>query len=232
LNSPNLQTKKLRRPVTGRKSVYLLDKDFDDLHGKIQHHENVFYLEKYCVENFLIEEQSLVMFVISEKPKLKHSDVRKQLGFTILWDDMIKQVSKLFAVFFIVQKHNLPMKSTGCAPEAFCSKDDRCNIHGERVANYIKEARKHMIRQNVQCDLDGELAACANDFELQKVNRLRGTHVSGEFLLLLYSNRIAKQFGLSCVPDMHSFAYRLAEKCEFQSLAVVRRRIAAYLKTK
>ncbi len=218
--------------IVGRKSVYLLDKDFDDLHGKIHQQENIFYLEKYCMENFLIEEQALVMFVISEKPRLKQGDIRKELGFATLWDEMVKQLSKLFAVFFIVQKHNLPMQSTSHAPSAFCSKDDKCNINGERIAIYIKEALKHMTKQNVQRHLDAELEDCATDFELKKAKQLRGTHVSGEYLLLLFSNRLAKQFGLNSVPDMHSFAYRLAEKCEFQSLARVRLKISAYLKAK
>ena len=38
--------------------------------------------------------------------------------------------------------------------------------------------------------------------------------------------------GFNSVPDLHSFGYRLAEKCEFQSLAEVRRKINAYLKGK
>ena len=150
----------------------------------------------------------------------------------MLWDDMVKQLSQLFAVFFIVQKHNLPMKSTSYMPEAFCSNNDKCNIYGDRVAGYIKDTRKHMIRQNVHCNLDAELDACAGDFELKKTKHLHGTHVSGQFLLLLCSNRIAKQFGLNSVPDMHSFGYRLAEKCGFESLVEVRRKISAYLKAK
>jgi hypothetical protein len=124
------------------------------------------------------------------------------------------------------------MKSTSFSPDAFCSRDDKCNVHGERVASYIKETQKHLIKQNVEGNLDTELDACAGDFELKKTKQLRGTHVSGQFLLLLCSNRIAKQFGLSSVPDMHSFGYRLAEKCEFRSLAEVRQKINAYLKTK
>ena len=157
-----------KTPIPGRKSVYLLDKDFDDLHGKFEQQDNIFYLEKYSIENFLLEEQSVVMFVISEKPKLKLDDVRKELGITALWDDMVKQLAQLFAVFFIVQKHNLPMKSTSFEPDVFCSKDDRRNIDGGRVASYIRDARKYMVKQHVERDLDFELEACAGDFELKK----------------------------------------------------------------
>ena len=122
------------------------------------------------------------------------------------------------------------MKSTSYSPDAFCSGTDKCNIHGERVASYIKNTRRHMVKQNVQGGLESELAACVGDFELRRAKQLRGTHVSGQFLLLLCCHRIAKQFGFHSVPDMHSFGYRLAEKCEFDSLAEVRRKIRAYLK--
>ena len=166
----------------------------------------------------------------SKTPILKLEYVRKELGFTALWDDMVKQLAQLFAVFFIVQKHNLPMKSTSFEPDVFCSKDDKRNIDGGRVASYIRNARKYMVNQNVGRDLDFELEACAGDFELKKPKHLRGAHVSGQFLLLLCSHRIAKQFGINSVPDMHSFGYRLAEKCEFKSLSEIRRKINDYLK--
>ena len=36
-----------------RKSVYIVDKDFDDLLGKIYKQPNLFYLDKYSIENNL-----------------------------------------------------------------------------------------------------------------------------------------------------------------------------------
>jgi hypothetical protein len=212
-----------------RKSIYLLDKDFDDLLGKLQKQDNVFYLEKYCIENFFIEEQAILKFIIAEKPRLKPANVQRQIEFQTRWDDIVRQLANLFALFFIVQKHNIALKSTSQKPDSFCSAADSCSIDQRRVSQYASSVRKMAAKQNMNLNLDYELQACSEQFELNKRTGFYGVNVSGEFMLHLFVNRIAKLFGLDRVPDLQSFAYRLAEKCDFHSLRALRRRMNTYL---
>src|SRR5688572_10690170 len=51
------------------KSVYILDKDFDDLLGHIVKQENIFYLDRYSIENFLCEEDAVVQIALEAQPK-------------------------------------------------------------------------------------------------------------------------------------------------------------------
>ena len=215
-----------------RKSVYLLDKDFDDLLGKLQERTNIFYLEKYCIENFLIEEQAILKFIIAEKPRLKLANVQREIEFRLQWNDVVRQLANLFALFFIVQKHNIALKSSSYKPDCFCLAVDSCSIDQKRVAQYANSVRRMAAKQKTHLNLDHEVQVCSEQFELNKLTDFHGVNVSGEFMLHLFANRIVKSFGLNHVPDLQSFAYRLAEKCDFYSLQGLRRKVNAYLHTK
>jgi hypothetical protein len=214
-----------------RKSVYLLDKDFDDLLGRIHVQANVFYLDKFCIENFLVEEKAIIKFIIDEKPRLKSADVCGKFRFQSEWDEIINQLSRLFAYFFVVQKHNIALPSTGQAPDCFCL-PTKCSLDSEKVSQYVKRLRKRASQQVIAVDLQNELAACSTAFELNRQTKLSGANVSGKFILFLFEHRITKSFGLNHVPNTESFAYRLAQGCDFRSLGALHERVSAYLSAK
>jgi hypothetical protein len=220
-----------KKNCSGRTSIYLLDKDFDDLLGKIHVQQNVFYLDKYCIENFLLEEKATMKFVISEKPRLKASVIAKKLGFSRLADEIILQLSKLFALFFVVQRHNIALKSTGHAPSFFCRPGDACNVNDEAVLGYAKSVKNMAAKQGLDINLERELQVSSDDFELTKPRGMEGVNVSGQFILHLLSQRLGHIFGLAAVPELHSFAYRLAQNCKFDGLGQLQRRVKSHLRS-
>lgn len=217
-------------PQPKRKSVYLLDKDFDDLLGRLCKQANVFYLEKYCIENFLLEEKAFVKFIIDERPRLKAAAVARDLKFQSTWDEIVKQLSMLFALFFIVQKHDImALRNTSYPPDCFCSPADTCCVDEQRVSGYAKQVKKKAAHQGLSIDVIDELKKCSASFELDRKKGLHGTNVSGEFILRLFANRIAKSFALDHLPTLQSVAYRLAQECDFASLVGLQRKVHSYL---
>jgi len=215
-----------------RKSVYLLDKDFDDLLGRLHKQVNVFYLEKYCIENFLLEEKALVKFVIDEKPRLKAVAVKRDLQFQSTWDEIVRQLSKPFALFYIAQKHNIiALRHTSHRPDFFCSPGDKCCVDEQIVSDYAKQVKRKAADQRLCIDVIDELNRCSASFELNHKTGLQGTNVSGEFILCLFANRIAELFALDHLPNLQSLAYRLAQECDFASLEGLRRMVRSYLQT-
>jgi len=59
--------------------IFIVDKDFDDLLGKKILQSNLFYLEQYSIENYLINYNSLKEYVIEEQPKIKSREIQKRL---------------------------------------------------------------------------------------------------------------------------------------------------------
>ena len=214
-----------------RKSVYLLDKDFDDLLGRTHKQTNVFYLEKYCIENFLLEEKALIRFIVSEKPRLKLVDVKRDLKFQSTWDEIVKLLSKPFAMFYVVQKYNIAsLKNTSHEPDCFCLPTDKCSIDEQKVSDYAKQVKRKASIQGVQIDMVEELKTCSGIFEFNSKSKLQGINVSGEFILCLFAHRIFQAFKLSHVPDLKSFAFRLAQECDLNSLHTLRAQVNSFLK--
>jgi hypothetical protein len=75
----------------------------------------------------VLEEKAVIKFIIDEKPLMKPNQVQAKLRFLSDWDDIIRQLAKLFALFFVVQKHNIEaLKHTSYRPDFFCSPDKCC----------------------------------------------------------------------------------------------------------
>lgn len=218
-----------RQNTSSRKAVYLLDKDFDDLLGTVYQQENVFYLDGYCIENFLLEETSVIGFIVSERTNLKPSSIKGKLSFDTQWDMIVKLLSPLFATFFLVLKHKIQVESTSQHPKAFHSPNDFGAIDADRIFAYRKKVRTRAVQMNLDIDLEAQLAACDSTFELSKQKHLLGRHVSGQFILYFLFQRVKQLFQLETLPDSRSLAYRLAAECSFQSLGGLRTRIERYL---
>lgn len=213
-----------------RKSVYLLDKDFDDLLGVLHDQANVFYLDRYCIENYLLEEKAIIEFVVEERPRLNRKYVERELKFNLMWDEVVKQLSKLFALFYIVHTRNVEaLKYTSQKPNLFLKTDGNCCVDEQKVSDYAKQIKRRVKNQGQEIDVVNELKACAETFELDVKSNLRGTNVSGEYILALFAHRICNLFKLNHVPELNSFAFRLAKDCDFSSLTNLRKRVTAYL---
>jgi Protein of unknown function (DUF4435) len=219
-----------KRNSSPRKSVYLLDKDFDDLLGILHKQQNVFYLEKYCIENYLMEEEALIGLIIGAKIKLKPRDVRANLRFQSELDEIIGELSNLYALFFLVQKHRIQAPNTSQTPECFCSSKSKCSLDKDKVYAYRSLIRRRAKQQALDVDLDKELKRYSTTFELGKRNGLYGQHVSGRFILHLFWQRISKAFGLESVSDLNTVAYQLAKECTFNSLAGLKKKVDVYVK--
>lgn len=207
-----------------------MDKDFDDLLGKVYQQANVFYLDRYCIENFLLEENAIIKYIIDERPRLKAGSVRRELQFQMAWDGIVKQLSTPFAMFFVVQKYNIAaLQHTSHKPDVFCALADKCKVDKQKVSDYAKQVKKKAATQGISIDMIKELDACSAIFELNQQAQLKGTNVSGEFILCLLAHRITKIFALDHLADLKSLAFRLAQECNLSSLCTLQKRVNSYL---
>jgi len=214
--------------TSGRKSVYILDKDFDDLLGKLENLCNLFYLDRYSIENFLLEEVAVVNFVLAERPKLRRNWVLSELAFSTLFDEIVLSLRLLFALFFVVQKYSVAVKSTGYRPDEF-SEPKKGEVNSARIDEYHRLVLKRSKQQHLDLNLAEEFDNCRTFFELQKRASFEAANVSGEFILYFLSLRLAKLFGFSAAPDVKSLSYRLAEYCTFVSLNRLKQSVQTYL---
>ena len=178
-----------------------------------------------------MEEKAIVKYIIDKKPRLKSESVKRSLKFQTTWDEIVKELSKPFALFYIVRKHNIvSLQNTSHSPDFFCSAQDKCCVDDERFSQYAKQIKRRAATQGSNLDVIDELKACSEPFELESKTGLRGINVSGEFILFLLAHRVAKLFDLDKSPNIQSLAYRLAQECDFGSLKWLQKGVLLYLK--
>lgn len=219
-----------KKGTSGRVSVYILDKDFDDLLGLILSKPNIFYLERYCVENFLFEEEALIKFVISEKPRLKERDIKRKLGFEELMKSISSDLQELFLLFFVVQKFTLPgLANTSQNVERFCTDNDPSHVCSKKVDEYSGRVQETFEKAYPRRKFRVALRRNKKYFNLPR-GQCCPKNISGKHILSLLRHRNHYTFDLSAKPSLDSFALRLAEYCEFRSLEAIANSIATYLK--
>src|SRR6185437_17024386 len=52
--------------IGNKRKIYIIVKDFDDILGKSIIQPNLFYLERYSIENYALEEKSIIALIIEE----------------------------------------------------------------------------------------------------------------------------------------------------------------------
>ena len=206
-----------------RKSVYIVDKDFTDLVANTRQLPNLFYLDWFCIENYVLEEEPVVRFVMSEKPKTKEAQVRTRLAFPAFLAQAMSELQSLFALFLLVQRLGLGVKTTGTGVRKFCEKGT-WTISKQQVNAYEQQIRAVSSGKGI--------ALKPEAFTQARADLTPPSHrtISGKFLLDLLSVRLTVVYGIRSV-STDSLLYRLAEYCTFQNLHPLRDRIAQYLST-
>lgn len=208
--------------------VYIVDKDFDDLLGKMIVLPNVFYLKKFCIENYLLTDKSLIECAISINPKHnKRPRIESIIKSPSFIEQAIKQLDVLYRVFFLIQKFDLEIPNTKLAAGCFTKSQKDPSIDPQKV-----QIHKEKLRQALN---DKGIIANAEQLEkLQKTafgrSQLKQNHVSGKFLMQLFRIYITKHTSSTCPPD-DTLRYTLASYTNKSIFRELRNRIRKYLKT-
>jgi hypothetical protein len=203
------------------KKIYLLDKDFDDLLNNIKIDERIVYLDRYCIENYFIEEDAVVEVVIETHPKVRRDAVRSQLKVSVILEECAKSLLPLFSMFLYVQRFNLGLKNCDSKPEEYCHPKQLWVVRSELINQYlesIKLAARHL-------GIEPPLIDIATDERLSDLrNASLHAIVSGKFLLAMIFHYIKSKFSLGSI-SYDSFRFRLAKNCQLQEFEPAAARI-------
>ena len=212
-----------------KKCVFIVDKDFDDLLGKIVGIKNLFYLSHYCIENYFLEEEAIVNFVVSQRPRLKRSTVKTTLQSSKVLRDAVKQLHPLFILFLVVQKKQLRnMENVGMPVERFFKDQVDSTIDDAKIELYKRAVLAKIAAGGNLIDLEKEVRR-AERIMLPGLRRLPlGQHISGKYLAKIIYCKLGSTFGVRGI-SFDAYCYQLAHHCSFHSLSYLKKRVMNYL---
>ena len=211
--------------IPEKKSVYVVDGDFDEIFQKQPAPNNVFYLDRYCIENFLADEDGIVDIVIETHPRKKRSEVVDRLMIADLIDHCIKSLTPLFRLFFCVQKLGLGIKNCDAKPEEYSENDklwsidpDKLKAYQEKVAEKLEEKGKAEEFSELYFICESELSGKTH------LNRL----ISGKFLLTQIFHYVKSKYSLGSI-SFDSFVYRIAKTMSLEAFENFKSEVELYL---
>ena len=201
--------------------AYILDRDFDHLLGKALTHPNVFYLDRFCIENYLIEEAGIVEVVVESHPKRRRTEVSASLDMATIIRSTFNSLRPLFVYFACVQRFSLGLPNCRSAPEVYCQAKRRWEVDPTALKIYadrIVAVASHIEPPIVNPLVDSRMADAmgADDHSL----------VSGKHALAMLFHYLKSKFSLGSI-TFESFVYRLAKNCTLASFRDLSPRIIA-----
>lgn len=206
--------------VGDRKKIYVVDKDFDDLHGQIENIENLFYLNSYSIENYLFEDEAIHAVVIEEKPKLNKGVVCQTYKYANEAKYYVSLLKELTTCYYIIQKYRLGIKNVKNAVERFVDfRGNQISLKYAEITAYKAEISTKLTAKDGRLKLNSQIKKHIKHFK-------NCNNIPGKYLLRMVKARLQALFKVNIEDD--SLSYRLAKNCQLRSLLYLSAEIRRY----
>lgn len=214
-----------KQTIGDRTKVYIVDLDFDEILNKKENEENLFYLKRYSIENYLFDKTSIYEIIRERNPKLKDIEIDALIdlqNFKIQWKDLLSDIS---STFVIIQKFSLGKEYFGLS----CPRDFDFNvlppvIKNQNLPNYLNEVEILLKNCDSRYTLRAQINKIKSNFHTVE-NAIQ--NIPGKYLLNLLKYQL-ERLGLINRLNLESFTYKLSKDCEVDNLTYLKDEIEEY----
>lgn len=137
------------------KSFFIADADFDFLLEKeIINDKHFIYLEKYEIENYIIDENAIITFLMNGL-KCMETKAENELDYKNWLNEAVNKLYRLFILFLVVQKLDLGLKNTEENGNKYFKETG--NVNEKQIDKYYQEVKNKISIENPELDLDTEI---------------------------------------------------------------------------
>ena len=215
-----------RENINCKDKVYIVDLDFDGILGSKLYLKNLFYLERYSIENYLYDKESVWEIIKEKNPKLKDSDINAIVDFDILKSQWKPAFEKLSALFLIIHKYGLPDSYYGieCYRD-YIIEDNELSLKGSFIATYHESVKNSF--NNMHPSLDFRTAFSNSVYNFNNLEKIV-VATPGKYIINLLKHQLRKE-KLIDECELESFTYKLSKASSFESLFPIRDRIVVFI---
>ncbi len=212
-----------------KKRVYIVDKDFDDLLSSVVDIPNLFYLEKYSIENYLIDEEAIRKYIIEEKPRIRKSTIDSNLNFNNLLEESYNLFKDLTMLYLTTQQLDLGIINVSQKPDKFCAYNPTSQIRQDQFSEYKNQVDLALKNFDANKNIDEEVTKNNVYFDEYFNSKDSLNNIPGKYIMSFIKRRIEFLFRLSKA-DSDSFIFRIAKNSSFDDLRFLYFQINQYLR--
>ncbi len=173
--------------------IFVVDKDFDDLHGRTEWHATLYYWRNYSFENYVVNEDALVS-VVSGRTTMPPGDVRAKLNFNSWLQQTQWSLIEFTQACFLAQNVGLPnLQDVG----RFCSFGS--GIKDDAVEEFVNSTFEDPAVARERNHYSAQLHEIADD----------PRHLPGKYLLDSMSAHVFRTFGIKAKMSRRVFMHNL-----------------------
>lgn len=199
------------------KLIYILDKDFDDFLGIKVQDTRIFYLERYCIENYLIDEYAIANVILETHPKIKLNDILSNIAMQDWEFNTVSHLTYLFVIFFCVQKLGLGIKNCDGKPEEYAKSPRIWEVDTDKIQGYLELVLASCSGMSMRKEfLDNQ------ELILRLVDEGMCCHklISGKFMLAMLFHYVKSKYKMGSI-SFDSFVFRTAKNSDLSALSPV-----------
>lgn len=208
-----------------KKKIYIVDLDFDEILGSKEDLPNLFYLERYSIENYLLERAALQHVIKEHRPTIKDATIEARYDHSLWLTNCQELLGRLSCVFLIIQTHSLGIEYlklepgrdvdfTGQAPQ----------LKGNHLIGYFSAIETALKTLDGRYTVNAKIKRTIKHF----VGTNGLSNIPGKYILAIIKFRLEK---LKLIPQssMESFAVRLAKNSDFPDLQYLRDEVLQFI---
>lgn len=212
--------------IHNNKKVFIVDLDFDQILNQKKSQSNIFYLDRYSIENYLIEIDAIKEIIKEERPKLKDTDINTVFDLNSFMNESKNLFSDLIKYYLVIQKHSLGIENVDQDTARFCdfTKTPAC-LKASSLTAYHSRVESALNSTKPRLKLSRQLL----NFN-QHLNSIQNiiNNIPGKYILNFLKYRIEHLFSYPQM-SLESFTYRLAKNCSLTSLNFLKLQIEVFI---
>lgn len=137
-----------------RPALFVVDGDLYLLCGEYEElPENTLVLPRYCIENFLIDENAIIELADEESPSLDIEQIMQQMEISNWIESTRENLQYMFILFAAAHKLKLGVKTVARGYKSICQ-DEHGSIDATKITNIIKEIEGNLYNAHPQHVVD------------------------------------------------------------------------------
>lgn len=205
---------------TTRKKIYIVDGDIYLMINPKNVIPNLFVLDSYCIENYVIDEEGVCNALCNLYAEKECDDIKNIFQFDALIEEHLSPLMDLFYYFALEKKYTdvFDLKSLG----AFYTKN---KLNVEAIENEIRDIKERLLNANIkECDIESDLAQLMIDFPKTPSVFLRV--VSGkDYLIHMVACHASNVLRIRAKQTKNVWKYNMVQYCDLSRLASLRNAI-------
>ena len=203
------------------KCVFIVDKDYNFLlSSTFIDSTNLIELEKYTIENYLIQQEAIIKYILIHKHNISEEKVLEKLSWSTWRNEMDVGFTNLFINFAIAFKYDLA-QNCGQSPHIFLQKTDhRIDEHAIQEYNALirEKCEEFGIDYNLEMEEIKKLFMVENQLDYD-------TLIKGKYLLQSLIKYIKVMFDMKHI-DINSLNYILADELNDEDFEFLKKKVS------